>query len=272
MPSKTSEDYGLSTSFFPNQTGGGSATHSATASGGNETNPDDDADAHLPQMRGDASLRPNTGNSNQEAGDLFGSLQEITSFLRWTTITATCAAIVWEGFAFPLRLFGMALIHPAQFVLGGYLGFFCILLLGAEFNNEVLLDNFGFLYDPISRGIVLIMMGGMCLGILAAWWESLLGLVFLVVGVGYIHAYLKYPEYRRWRHHNEKMPSAWQEAQDYLVRTAKGGGVSSRVGGTFSAVPTAAWADPNSTAGVTTAAMGAIASETQSLLGGGGDA
>ena len=216
LTAKTSEDYGLSAAFLVDKRDSGMVLPPQ-----NFTNSDA---ANLPNMRGDAQLRPNTGNSNQSAGDPLGSLQEITSRLRWMTIVSTCLAIIWEVFDFPLRLFGEIFTHPAQVVLGAYLAFFCLLLLSAELNNQELRDNFGVLYYPLSRGFFLLMLSSMCLGILNRWWESLLGVNFAIVGAGYIFAYIKYPEYRRWQHFNERMPTAWQEAKMYwsgeVVRTA----------------------------------------------------
>mmetsp|Transcript_30695 Transcript_30695/g.72456 ORF Transcript_30695/g.72456 Transcript_30695/m.72456 type:complete len:279 (-) Transcript_30695:86-922(-) len=248
---RMSEDYGLSSEFVTNETDGSlrrpdiNITSSGRVLvGENVTN-----GAGLPQMRGDASLRPNTGYTNQNIGASFGSLQEVAAFLRFVTIVSTVAAIVWEGFAFPLRLIASALIHPAQFVLGAYLGIFCILVLGAELNNDYFKDNFGFLYDPLSRGFVLVMMGGMCLGILNSWWESLLGLAFFFAGGGYIYTYIQYPEYRRWQNYNERMPTASQESKMYWMDSKN-------------SVPTVAWATPQ-----TIATIGQTASEVQSLLG-----
>eukprot|EP00531_Pseudo-nitzschia_arenysensis_P002432 CAMPEP_0116134750 /NCGR_PEP_ID=MMETSP0329-20121206/10817_1 /TAXON_ID=697910 /ORGANISM="Pseudo-nitzschia arenysensis, Strain B593" /LENGTH=305 /DNA_ID=CAMNT_0003629491 /DNA_START=431 /DNA_END=1348 /DNA_ORIENTATION=+ len=243
---KVSEDYGLSSSYLNESRDGGYA--SAPIDGSN-----------LPHMRGDANIRPNTGNSNQSAGDPLGSLQEITTFLRWTTIVSTGAAIVWEFFAFPPRLIGVFfLADPSQVVLGAYLAFFCLLVLGAEFNSPVLQDKFGFLYYPLSRGFILLLMSGMCLGVLNLWWESLLGIAFGSVGIGYVYTYIKYPEYRRWNHYNERMPTAWQEAKMYWYGE--------------SSVRTASWADTRGNSNLTPMAAQAAmqgfanASETQSLL------
>lgn len=257
-----SEDYGLSSEFYTDDTTGGLARPDISISNSGRVIGGEGATAHaaggidgahLPRMRGDAKLRPNTGNSNQNDGALLGkSLLEITAFLRLTTIVSTVAAIVWEGFAFPMRLIGMALVHPAQFVLGAYLGVFCLLVLGAELNIEALKDNFGFLYDPLSRGFVLLMMSGMSLGILSTWWESLLGLAFLVVGTGYIYTYLQYPEYRTWKSYNERAPTAWQEGKMYWT-------------GGDAAVQTAAWATPSKASVAVAAAV--VGSETKSLLG-----
>ena len=254
---RTSEDYGLSSSYMDERYNSGLQKPPLALSNSGRVLDG----AHLPNMRGDASLRPNTGNSNQSAGDPLGSLQEITTFLRWTTIVSTGAAIVWEFFAFPPRLIGVFfLADPSQVVLGAYLAFFCLLVLGAEFNNPALKDNFGFLYYPLSRGFILLLMSGMCLGILNLWWEYLLGLAFGGAGIGYVFTYIKYPEYRRWNHYNERMPTAWQEAKMYWYGE--------------SSIRTAAWADPQRGSLVTPtaaqAAMGgfanASASETQNLL------
>jgi len=200
----------------------------------------------LPSMRGDATVRPNTGNSNQSAGTVLGSLREIATFLRWTTIGSTIAAIIWEGFAFPMRFIGGSIwVHPAQVVLGAYLGFFCLLILGIElkYTPFQLQDNFGFLYDPFTRGFVLLMMSGMSIGILTSWWESLLGLGLGLVGIGYIYTYIKYPEYRRWQNYNERSPTAWQEAKMYWNNSVGGGEYSSLL--PTAAAAASSWADPN---------------------------
>lgn len=256
---KTSEDYGLSSTGFRDSRDSGIQKPPLTISSSGRVLHNGE---HLPTMRGDSSLRPNTGNSNQSAGDPLGSLQEITTFLRWTTIISTCAAIVWEFFAFPPRLIGVLFLgDPSQVVLGCYLFIFSLLVLGAEFNNPDLKDNFGFLYYPLSRGMILLLMSGMCLGILKLWWEVLLGLAFGACGIGYIYTYIKYPEYRRWNHYNERMPTAWQQGKMYWQGE--------------SSIRTAAWADPRKNSMVTPtaaaaaqAAMGGFtdSSETQSLL------
>jgi hypothetical protein len=174
-------------------------------------------------LRGDVTLRPNTGNTNQETGAVFGSLREIASALRWMTIVTTVTAIFWEGFALPMRIVSSALFEPSKIVLGAYLGVFCLLILGVEMNAP-LRDNFGFLYNPMTRGMVLLMMSSMCMGILKSWWEYLLGIAFVIVGMGYVYTYIKYPEYRRWQDYNENRPSAWQDLQQYWMNSQRGGG------------------------------------------------
>ena len=275
MKQKMYEDYGLAVSNSGRVVPGNGKNNSSDgrSSNSNNNNNNSNGGSNLPSMRGDATLQPNTGNSNQSAGTVLGSLQEITSFLRWTTIASTVAAIVWEGFAFPTRLMiGSALTHPAQVVLGAYLGFFCVLILGAELNNAHLRDNFGFLYDPLSRGFVLLMMSGMSIGILQSWWESLLGLAFFVVGFGYIYTFVKYPEYRRWQNHNERgLSTAWQEAKMYWLI---GGGDDDDDTAVATATAMAAWAaaDPRSALTPTQQQAGVgigqqqTASETRSLL------
>jgi hypothetical protein len=259
------EDYGLSSSFFQDNTDGNnnnsnkpkissvsgsdrvSQEYGAINGGGgqddgknNSSNSNSNSNNKQTtqnynggsNMRGDVNIRPNTGNSNQSAGTVLGSLREITTFLRWTSILSTICCVIWEGFAFPMRLIGSILTHPAQVVLGAYLGFFCLLILGVELNAP-LQDNFGFLYDPLSRGFILLMMSGMSIGILNSWWESLLGLALGLVGIGYIYTYITYPEYRRWQNYNERLPTAWQEAKMYWSNRSGRRGSS-------------AWADPNS--------------------------
>jgi hypothetical protein len=180
-------------------------------------------------VRGDVSLRPNTGNTNQEIGAAFGSLREIASTLRWMTIATTITAIFWEGFAFPARIITVAFVQPAKVVLGAYLGIFCLLILGVELNAP-LRDNFGFLYNPLTRGLTLLLMCTMCFGILKSWWECILGVAFVTCGMGYIYTYIKYPEYRRWQDYNANRPTTWREARQYWMG---------------SNVRTSAWANPD---------------------------
>lgn len=166
-------------------------------------------------MRGDTTIRPNTGSTNQEIGAV-GSLREIASTLRWMTIVTTLTAIAWEGFAFPARLIAAVWIDPAKVVLGAYLGVFCLLILGVELNAP-LRESFGFLYNPLTRGFVLLLMSTMSVGILKSWWESVLGVAFVVCGVAYIVVYIRYPEYRRWQDYNASRPTAFQEARQYWM-------------------------------------------------------
>lgn len=195
-------------------------------------------------MRGDPNLRPNTGQTNDDYGGI-GSLREVASILRWMTVSSTILAIVWEGFAFPTRLLIHAWVYPAKVVLGAYLAAFCLLLLGVELNAP-LRDNFGVLYHPLGRGALLFLMSGMCFGILAAWWEILLGLAFLICSFGYVYAYIKYPEYRRWQDYNDN--EIWQEVKSVIN---KRGGV--------------AWARPSSESDLA-AGWNTARQETQSLL------
>jgi hypothetical protein len=192
--------------------------------------------------RGDPSLRPNTGQTNDDYGGI-GSLNEVATRLRWMTIASSSIAILWEGFALPTRIIIHSWVYPAKVVLGGYLGVFCILLLGVELNAP-LRDNFGILYHPLGRAVLLFLMSGMCFGILFTWWEIILGLAFILCGSGYVYAYIKYPEYRRWQSYNDN--KVWEE-----VKTAARASI--------------AWANPNGSA-PDLSNRNTIADEQQSLL------
>ncbi|OEU07044.1 hypothetical protein FRACYDRAFT_221428, partial [Fragilariopsis cylindrus CCMP1102] len=123
------EDYGLSSSFFQDNTdsnknsnkpnisqeygdidgGVGAGGGDGTSQDGNNNNSNSKNQTTQnynggSNMRGDVNIRPNTGNSNQSAGAMLGSLREITTFLRWTSIVSTVCCVIWEGFAFPMRL------------------------------------------------------------------------------------------------------------------------------------------------------------------------
>lgn len=176
-------------------------------------------------FRGNVNLRPNTGQTNDEYGGI-GSLREVTSRLRWMTIACTLAALIWEGFAFPSRVFLYSWDHAAKVVLGGYLAFFSFLLLGVELNAP-LRDNFGVLYHPLGRGFLLFFMSGMSFGFHIDWWELVLCVAFFACSFGYIYAYIKYPEYRRWQDYNDNQ--VWADVRSAMRQTA---------------ATTADWADP----------------------------
>lgn len=182
-------------------------------------------------LLGDTTVRPNTGQTNDEIGGI-GSLREVTTRLRWCTIACTLAALIWEGFAFPTRLLLETFDHPAKVVLGACLAFFCLLLLGVELNAPMR-DNFGILYHPLGRGLLLTLLSTMSFAISIAWWEILLCVMFAGCSGGYIYAYIKYPEYRRWQDYNDNR--IWSDMQR-AVRQARGGGDGGNSG--------SYWADP----------------------------
>lgn len=207
-------------------------------------------------LRGDTTIRPNTGNSNQEFGTLIpGSLREKANTLRVMTVVSTSVAVIWEGIAFPIRIISLhVVIDPPEIVLGAYLGIFCLLVLGVELNVP-LRDSFGFLYNPLTRGLTLLLMSTMALGVLKSWWESLLGLAFVVTGVGYVYTYIRHPEYRRWQDYNQSNQrplSPWEDIRMYWDRrpfTSRGGGGGGgggrSGGGSSGGYGSVIWADPD---------------------------
>ena len=185
-------------------------------------------------LRGDTAVRPNTGQTNDEFGG-FGSLREVTARLRWSTIVCTLSSLIWEGFAFPARLLVHTWDHPAKVVLGGYLAFFSLLLLGVELNAPMQ-DLFGVLYHPLGRAVVLALLSTMCYAISIAWWEIILCAAFAGCSAGYLYAYVKYPEYRRWQDYNDNR--IWSDMRQAVQ--------ASRVGGGYGNSSSAYWADPGS--------------------------
>lgn len=157
---------------------------------------------------GDASLRPNTGQTNDMYGGI-GSLAEVAAQLRWYTVAACATAVIWEGFALPGRVV-LKFMQPPTVVFGAYLGFFSLLFLGVDVNLN-LRDNFGILYQPLGRGFLLLLMASLAFGSWATWWEFLLGMAFLGCGCGYLYAYWTYPEYRRWQSYGDN--TIWQEVK-----------------------------------------------------------
>ena len=202
-------------------------------------------------LRGDTTIRPNNGNTNADIDIIPGSLREKATALRTMTVVVTISAVIWEGFAFLYRILSLhAVINPSEMVLGLYLGLFCLLLLGVELNLP-LRDKFGFLYNPLWRGLSLILMSTMALGVLNSWWESLLGVAFIITGIGYVYTYIRHPEYRRWQDYNQSnqrpLSASWQEEiRMYWDRSSttssKGGNGGAR---NSSGYGSAIWANPD---------------------------
>ena len=194
---------------------------------------------------GDASLRPNTGQTNDMYGGI-GSLVEIAAQLRWYTVATCATAVIWEGFALPGRIVLETVMQPITVVLGAYLGFFSLLFLGVDVNLN-LRDNFGVLYNPLGRGFMLLLMAGLSFGSWASWWEAFLGIAFLGCGCGYLYAYCAYPEYRSWQNYGDN--TIWQEVKSVARKSI-------------------VWADPDAVASTLNWDTAPVAgSEQRSLLG-----
>jgi hypothetical protein len=161
--------------------------------------------------RGDASLRPNIGETNAALGE--ESLRESLHKLRLLNIIACSLALLLE---IPNLLGNVFTLQPARAVLGIYLSFFALLLCGYELDmvlTEKIELYFGLLYHPVGRSFVLMLMGGLAIGQNGIL-DLLLGLVFIWSSLYTLTTFCWYPEYRR---RTEQRRDLYEEANEAVA-------------------------------------------------------
>lgn len=143
-------------------------------------------------LRGDASLRPNTGESNWADG---AALNEVVWRIRIINLVVCTLAILFQVPA----LLGQVLFSPAKAVLGCYLVFFCGVLCCFELHTPVvdtmIRDNFGMLHHPLSRVVFLVVLASVCWS--QGGLESILAVVIVGNALYIVFVFARYPEYRR---------------------------------------------------------------------------
>mmetsp|Transcript_14427 Transcript_14427/g.23856 ORF Transcript_14427/g.23856 Transcript_14427/m.23856 type:complete len:304 (-) Transcript_14427:46-957(-) len=143
---------------------------------------------------GDASLRPNIGESNAAIGE--ESLRESLWKGRVVNLVACTVALLLE---LPNLLGHVFSLHPARAVLGLYLSFFSLLLCGYEvdlYGRTFIRQNFGMLHHPIGRSFVLFLMGGLAIG-QGGVLDYLVGAVFAWSSLYTAITFCWYPQYRQ---------------------------------------------------------------------------
>ena len=154
--------------------------------------------------RGDASLRPNIGETNSYDYALCGiSLRELLDQIRLANIVACSFSLLTVLLSWLLHLLTF---QWSKLVLECYLAFLASLLLMKELLSiwkieavdHFLRDQFGILYRPLGRSMVLFLLSTLCFG--TAGSNILLymnGLVYLVSGTVLLIAYFMYQDLRR---------------------------------------------------------------------------
>lgn len=163
----------------------------------------------ISSFRGDTSLRPNIGSSNAAIGE--ESLRESMWKMRLVNLTACVLALLSEIPNFMGKVFTINL--PGA-VLGGYLTFFALLLLGYELDMwgaDRIKEYFGLLHHPIGRAFVLLLMGGLSVG-QGGIINFVLGAVFLWSSGYTFTTFVWFPEYRRKFYNSEERESLVNEA------------------------------------------------------------
>ena len=144
-------------------------------------------------FRGDATLRPNIGESNAAIGE--ESLRESLWKGQIINVVACSLAIllqIWDFIA------NVLFVRPAKTVLGLYLTLFSILLLCFEtgLGRDLVRQQFGLLHHPMGRSFILLQMGGLAIG-QGSIVDIMLGSVFVGNGVYTMVTFCWYPAYRR---------------------------------------------------------------------------
>jgi len=152
--------------------------------------------------RGDASLRPNTGETNVYDTAVFGlALHELLENLRLANIVAALAATALLLTSWFVRLltgkFG-------KLVLSAYLAFLSLVLLGTEVvgifkfqsADAWLSRNFGLLHHPVGKSIYIFLLSTICFGI-GGIPEFILGGLYLVCSLLLLYVWFSYPDFRR---------------------------------------------------------------------------
>lgn len=155
-------------------------------------------------FRGDASWRPNTGETNVYDTAIFGlALHELLDTLRLTNVVAGLTSILLLASTW---LFKLVTLHIDQLVLSCYLAFLATALLSAELIqmyqvdlwslHSLLRQNFGLLYHPPGKIFFCYLLASLSWGI-GGVWEFLLGWVYFASASILLYVWASYPEYRK---------------------------------------------------------------------------
>lgn len=151
---------------------------------------------------GDASLRPNTGETNSYDTAIFGlALHELLENLRMANIVAAVVSMAALLASWLLRLLTGEI---GKLVLAGYLAFFSFVLLLVEMLsiwnvqsvNLFLKDNFGMLRHPVGKTVFIYLLSTICFGI-GGVTELLVGGIYFCSASLLLWTWCFYPEFRR---------------------------------------------------------------------------
>lgn len=152
-------------------------------------------------VRGDPSLRPNTGETNSYDTAIFGlALSELLENLRLTNMVASSTSILLLLAGWFFRLITAQI---AKLVLSAYLAFLSCVLLLVELASlwkvsslDVLKDNFGLVFHPIGKVVYTYLCASLCWGV-GELLYYLVGVLFFGSASLLLLAWILYPEFRR---------------------------------------------------------------------------
>jgi hypothetical protein len=156
-------------------------------------------------FRGDASWRPNTGETNVYDTAIFGlALHELLDNLALTNVCAGAATCLLLAATWFFKLLALR-----NLVLSCYLAFFGFTLLSVELLHMFRIDrgyfmsiqtqlrsNFGLLYHPPGKIVFCYLLASLCWGI-GGIYEFVLGWVYFGSASILLYVWASYPEYRR---------------------------------------------------------------------------
>jgi hypothetical protein len=164
--------------------------------------------------RGDATLRPNTGEINSAEGE---ALNERLHRLQVMIVSTCIVAMLLE---IPVFLGNALTLHPSRAILGIYLIFFSLLLglqqVHTPYISEILRHNVGILFHPLGKSMYLFLLGGLCIG--QAWVGMyVVGGIFWWISLEMIYSFVKYPHYRR-QFDEQHQDDLWAAAKNQASR------------------------------------------------------
>lgn len=174
---------------------------------------------------GDASLRPNTGETNSYDTALFGlALHELLENLRLANIIAAVASMGSLLASWFLRLVTAQL---GKLVLAGYLAFLSFVLLMVEMLSIFhvasidarLKENFGLLRHPMGKTMFIYLLATLCWGI-GGLMEMIIGVVYFLSATVLFTAWVTYPEFRRPFEDEDKEEDEGQKRPPLAPRSA----------------------------------------------------
>jgi hypothetical protein len=153
-------------------------------------------------VRGDATLRPNTGLTNRYDTALFGlALHELLEHIRLANLISSSSSVLLLLVSWFWRLLTGQI---ARLVLSCYLGFLAALLFlveviglwGLSSVDSFLKNNFGLLRHPVGRCIYIFLLSTLCFAI-GGWWYWAVGVLYVLTSIVLLYAWTVYPELRR---------------------------------------------------------------------------
>lgn len=153
-------------------------------------------------VRGDATLTPNTGETNSYDTAIFGlALHELLENVRLANMIAALVAV---GLLITSWFLRMLQGQVAKVVLSSYLAFLSVVLMLVEVvgmwhfvaADQFIKRNFGIVRHPLGKTIYIYLLSTICFGINCIP-EFVLGSLYFICASLLLYVWCSYPEFRR---------------------------------------------------------------------------